>query len=80
LTRPKWGCAWRASGGPQVGLLELRREKLPIGDSGGQVLVIYHAQPGSESAKALASLVTATGETEIAAVLPLLTHSDQTGA
>ena len=31
---------------PQVGMLELRREKLPIGESGGQLLVIYHAEPG----------------------------------
>ena len=41
---------------PQAGLLELRREKLPIGDSGGQLLVIYHAEPGSESAQALTLL------------------------
>jgi hypothetical protein len=41
---------------PQVGMLELRREKLPIGDSGGQLLVIYHAEPGSETASALALL------------------------
>jgi hypothetical protein len=27
---------------PQVGMLELRREKLLIGDSGGQLLVICH--------------------------------------
>ncbi|MFE5813428.1 helix-turn-helix transcriptional regulator [Streptomyces sp. NPDC056479] len=41
---------------PQVGMLELRREKLPITDSGGQILAIYHAEPGSESARALDSL------------------------
>jgi len=41
---------------PQVGLLELRREKLPISDSGGQLLVIYHAEPGSDSARSLALL------------------------
>jgi hypothetical protein len=41
---------------PQAGMLELRREKLPIGDSGGQLLVIYHAEPGSGSAKSLALL------------------------
>jgi transcriptional regulator with XRE-family HTH domain len=41
---------------PQVGDLELRREKLPIADSGGQLLVIYHAEPGSESARSLALL------------------------
>ena len=50
---------------PQVGMLELRREKLSIGDSGGQLLVIYHAEPGSDSARSLALLgsLTAT-ETE----------------
>jgi transcriptional regulator with XRE-family HTH domain len=41
---------------PEVGMLELRREKLPIGDSGGQLLVIYHAEPGSASARSLARL------------------------
>jgi transcriptional regulator with XRE-family HTH domain len=41
---------------PEAGELFLRREKLPIGDSDGQLLVIYHAEPGSESARALSSL------------------------
>jgi transcriptional regulator with XRE-family HTH domain len=41
---------------PQVGMLELRREKLAIGDSGGQLLVIYHAEPGSDSERSLALL------------------------
>jgi hypothetical protein len=41
---------------PRVGMLELRREKLPIGDSGGQLLVVHHAEPGSETARALALL------------------------
>ena len=41
---------------PQVGLLELRREKLAIGDSGGQLLVIYHAEPGSDTERSLALL------------------------
>jgi hypothetical protein len=41
---------------PRVGPLELRLEKLPIGASGGQLLVIYHAAAGSESARALARL------------------------
>jgi transcriptional regulator with XRE-family HTH domain len=44
---------------PEAGPLALRREKLPIGDSGGQVLAIYHAEPGSETARALASLAAA---------------------
>lgn len=38
---------------PKVGPLELRREKLPIGNSGGQVLAILHAEAGSNSARAL---------------------------
>jgi transcriptional regulator with XRE-family HTH domain len=41
---------------PQVGMLELRREKLPVGDSDGQLLVIYHAEAGSSSARSLALL------------------------
>jgi hypothetical protein len=41
---------------PELGPLELWREKLPIGDSGGQLLVLYHAAPGSESAAALERL------------------------
>ncbi|MHA6621021.1 helix-turn-helix domain-containing protein [Pseudonocardia sp. DLS-67] len=41
---------------PEVGMLELGREKLPIADSGGQLLVIYHAEPGSETARSLALL------------------------
>jgi transcriptional regulator with XRE-family HTH domain len=41
---------------PQVGIMELRGEKLPIADSGGQLLMIYHAEPGSESARSLALL------------------------
>jgi transcriptional regulator with XRE-family HTH domain len=41
---------------PQLGPLELGREKLPIADSGGQILAIYHAEPGSESARALDAL------------------------
>jgi hypothetical protein len=45
---------------PQVGPLELRREKLVIGDSGGQLLVIYHAEPGSPTARSLALLASLT--------------------
>jgi transcriptional regulator with XRE-family HTH domain len=44
---------------PEAGPLELWREKLPIGDSGGQLLVLYHAEPGSASAAALDRLVPA---------------------
>jgi len=63
---------------PDVGQLELRREKLPIGDSGGQVLVIYHAEPGSESARALASL--STVDTAVEAGRASVARGDRTGA
>ena len=50
---------------PQVGPLELSYEKLPIPDTNCQTLVIYHAEPGSRSAQALALLsTTAVGERE----------------
>ncbi len=38
---------------PEVGELELHREKLIVAGADGQVLVIYHADPGSPSAQAL---------------------------
>jgi len=41
---------------PEAGEFSLRREKLPLGGSGGQLLVIYHAEPGSASARALSRL------------------------
>jgi transcriptional regulator with XRE-family HTH domain len=41
---------------PDVGDLELRREKLGIGGTDGQLLVVHHAEPGSPSARALALL------------------------
>jgi transcriptional regulator with XRE-family HTH domain len=41
---------------PRVGQLDLHREKLPIGGSDGQLLVIYHAEAGSVSARRLALL------------------------
>jgi transcriptional regulator with XRE-family HTH domain len=41
---------------PELGPLELRLEKLPISDTDGQLLVVYHAEPGSDSARSLALL------------------------
>jgi transcriptional regulator with XRE-family HTH domain len=46
---------------PQVGDLTLRREKLAIGGTDGQLLVVYHAEAGTSSAEKLdllASLAT----------------------
>ena len=51
---------------PEAGPLELWREKLPIGDSGGQLLVMYHAEPGSESARALERLAPAATAATVA--------------
>ncbi|BEP13127.1 helix-turn-helix transcriptional regulator [Acidothermaceae bacterium B102] len=41
---------------PQVGDLTLHREKLAIGGADGQLLAIYHAEPGTDSADKLALL------------------------
>nr|WP_218853836.1 helix-turn-helix transcriptional regulator [Schumannella luteola] len=41
---------------PEVGEFAFRREKLTIGDADGQLLVIYHPEPGSPSAQKLALL------------------------
>lgn len=41
---------------PQVGDLTLSREKLAIGGAEGQMLVIYHAEPGTSSAEKMALL------------------------
>jgi transcriptional regulator with XRE-family HTH domain len=44
---------------PQVGALRLNREKLGIGGAAGQMLVIYHPDPGSGDADKLALLASA---------------------
>ncbi|EXG81071.1 helix-turn-helix transcriptional regulator [Cryptosporangium arvum] len=38
---------------PQVGPMDLRREKLPLQDTPGLILAIYHAEPHSETARSL---------------------------
>jgi hypothetical protein len=45
---------------PQLGKLELSFEKLPLPETDGQILVVYHAAPGSRTAQALALLATQT--------------------
>ena len=54
---------------PQVGDLELRREKLPLADTDGQILVVYHAEPGSPSAERLALLGSLVAADQIPAAL-----------
>jgi hypothetical protein len=44
---------------PQVGELDLGYEKLPIADADRLTLALYHAEPGSRSAQALALLASA---------------------
>ena len=46
---------------PQVGELVLGREKLAVGGTEGQLLCIYHAQPGTGSAEKLALLTSLAG-------------------
>ncbi|MEU3183568.1 helix-turn-helix transcriptional regulator [Streptomyces sp. NPDC006923] len=41
---------------PQVGGLQLNRERLGIGGTAGQMLVVYHPDPGTDSADKLALL------------------------
>jgi hypothetical protein len=49
---------------PEVGL---HREKLVVAGTEDQVLVVYHADPGSESAQALALLGTIAASLDLAA-------------
>jgi transcriptional regulator with XRE-family HTH domain len=51
---------------PQVGELTLSREKLAVGGAPGQLLVIYHAQPGTSSAEKLAVLASLANSTSTA--------------
>ena len=53
---------------PEVGDLELHREKLIVAGTDGQVLVIYHADPGTASAQALNLLGTITASSGLPAV------------
>ena len=41
---------------PDAGDLRLQRTRVDVPHSGGQLLLMYHAEPGSESAKALQAL------------------------
>jgi transcriptional regulator with XRE-family HTH domain len=53
---------------PQVGELTLRREKLAISGTQGQLLVVFHAEPGSSSSDKLALLGSlARGAADLAA-------------
>jgi transcriptional regulator with XRE-family HTH domain len=58
---------------PQVGVLELRCEKLAITGSDRQVLVAYHAEPGSASARGLVLLASLAGDAASAATAAAMT-------
>jgi hypothetical protein len=49
---------------PDAGDLRLHRTRLTVPHSGGQMLLIYHAEPGSESAKKLRSLGSCSSSTD----------------
>ena len=51
---------------PTVGELTLSREKLAVGGAEGQLLVVYHAEPGTSSAEKLALLGSLAGPTATA--------------
>jgi len=53
----------RLSSHPQVGDLTLSREKLAVGGAEGQLLVVYHAQPGTSSAEKMALLASLASPT-----------------
>jgi transcriptional regulator with XRE-family HTH domain len=67
--RPKRGGTGTLSH-PQVGPLELRHESLPIPDTDRQILVVYHAEPGSPTAERLALLASLIAGPERASRLP----------
>ncbi|HKO83356.1 MAG TPA: transcriptional regulator, partial [Actinomycetota bacterium] len=56
--RPQLGGGIHRIDHPQVGLLELRHDKFTVAGGDGQMLVVYHAAPGSSSERALALLAT----------------------
>ncbi|HEY4460597.1 MAG TPA: transcriptional regulator, partial [Pseudonocardiaceae bacterium] len=47
---------------PQVGPLDLRYEKLALPGTGGQMLVTFHAEPGTPSAERLQLLAHLTAD------------------
>ncbi|MGZ3715918.1 MAG: MmyB family transcriptional regulator [Ktedonobacterales bacterium] len=51
---------------PHVGDLTLSREKLAIGGAEGQMLVVYHAQPGTSSFEKVALLASLTSPIPVA--------------
>lgn len=57
---------------PVVGKLQLDREKLAVAGTDGIMLVIYHAQPGTESAERLALLGSVTSPSSGPAARPSL--------
>jgi transcriptional regulator with XRE-family HTH domain len=54
--RPRPGTGTSILDHPEVGELVLHYEKLAVSGSHGQTLVVYHADPGSHSAQALAEM------------------------
>ena len=59
---------------PQVGDLTLNREKLAIGGTEGQLLIVYHAQPGTSSAEKMAILASLASPATTVAHDPISGH------
>ena len=55
---------------PDVGDLDLYRDKLAVAGTDGQLLVIYHAEAGSDSARSLALLGSLAASTTEHRVVP----------
>jgi transcriptional regulator with XRE-family HTH domain len=62
---------------PSVGPLDLGYEKLPIADADRLTLVLYHAEPGSKSAQALALLATNIGGPKTADIERFSAHQHE---
>jgi transcriptional regulator with XRE-family HTH domain len=61
---------------PQVGALELHYEKLVLPGTNGQMLVTYHATPGSESFERLSLLASLSATQSFARDVPQRSHNN----
>jgi hypothetical protein len=60
------GLPWMGIRHPQLGPIELYHQKLEIPDTGGQILGLLYAEPGSKSEQAVAMLAATMGESNAA--------------
>jgi hypothetical protein len=61
--KPMYGALpWMGIRHPQLGPIDLFHQKLEIPDTGGQILGLLYAEPGSKSEQAVAMLAAMIGE------------------